>query len=443
MKFGLESEKFIFNLDNRAPSRGVYRFLDALSDLNPDQSLNQQVTNEFVLNMVELGTTPSHSPMEVMKDYFFQYLMIQSVALRERVALVPMSSLPMNYLPHMTPKRAYYVQNSILAGKKQEGWMMKARSPLRAAGNCAGIHVHAEISTPPEFLYSNNELRDKFNMGLMLSPMIAFASSPYFFGESKAHSMRGLRYYNGVYSKFPLNGGLPSVMNSSVEVLDYVKESINHWIDQGIRLGFKKDELLKLTEKKSANWNPVRWNRQWNTIEIRCLESDSIELDVAKFIWVTGAFKRLDPKREGLSCEIIKTKSQLDKHMIRDCLKVSGKKVSILPARALEELFQRAIIHGTEDKYVEEYLNQLAVFISKDLNQEYRWIFNILRKVLDSHNTTSARILARTKKRKKITNAIAVDMVLESIESQNKIIKVLPKYIPEVFQLLNTVTKEL
>lgn len=443
MKFGLESEKFIFNLESRAPSRGVYRFLDALSDLNPDQSVNQLVTNEFVLNMVEIATTPSHSPMEVVKDYIFQYLMIQSVALREQVALVPLSALPMNYLPHMTPKWAYLVQNSILAGKKQDGWMMKARSPLRAAGNCAGIHVHAEIHTPPEFLYSNNELRDKFNLGLMLSPMIAFASSPYFFGESEAHSMRGLRYYEGVYSKFPLNGKLPPVMESSVEILDNVKKSINHWIHSGIRLGFTADELQKLTSKKGANWNPVRWNRQWNTIEIRCLESDSIELDIAKFIWITGAYGRLDPKREGLSCEVMKTKARMDKQMLRDCLNVSGKNVSILPSAAIQELFQRSIIKGTSDTLVEEYLHQLAAFIREDLDQEYRWIFNILMKVLSSQKTTSAKILAKSKHRKKITSAAAVDIVLESIDEQDKIIKVLPKYIPEVFSLIETMTKEL
>ena len=119
MKFGLESEKFLFDVHTQRPSKGVFRFLDALSDFDGlGTDLGQQITNEFVLNMVELGTSPSSVPMEVIKEYLFNHLLLQSVAQRENVALVSLGSMPMDYQPHMLPKWPYFVQNSILAGKK-------------------------------------------------------------------------------------------------------------------------------------------------------------------------------------------------------------------------------------------------------------------------------------------------------------------------------------
>lgn len=255
MKFGLEAEKFLFNLDNRRPSEGVFSFIDALSDFNGKRESSMgdgKITNEFVLNMVEIGTTPSTSPIEVLKDYFLHYLMIKRVCNRERVALVPMASLPMDYLPHMTSKWGYLVQNSILSGKKQTSWMMKENSPLRAAGNCAGVHVHIELDTAPEFLYSNSELADKFNMGLMMTPMIAFSSSPYFFGKHEAMSMRGHRYYHNTYRNFPLNGQLPPVAENSSAVLDFMRVSIEHWLKKAEATGFGREEVKKLTDKKGA-----------------------------------------------------------------------------------------------------------------------------------------------------------------------------------------------
>ena len=432
MKFGLESEKFIFNLKNKQPSRGVFRFLDALSDFQK----NTNATNEFVLNMVEIGTTPSHSPMEVLKDYLFNYLMLKSVALREQVALVPMGSLPMEYLPHMTPKWAYMVQNSILAGRKQDSWMMDQKSPLKAAGNCAGMHVHVEVETPPEFLFSNRELQDKFNMGLMMSPLIAFGSSPYFFGVHEAMSMRGHRYYNGVYKNHPLNGGLPPVMESSIEVLDFVQDSIRKWVDRGIKLGFSREDLEKLTAKKGANWNPVRWNRQWNTIEIRCLESDSVDMDGSKFVWIAGAMGRLDLKSEALTCSQLKTTKKVDKAMLEDCFDVRGGRVSILPTEAIQQIFSRAIKYGTKDKLVETYLHRLAAFSQKGLDPEYRWAFKILKRALDTHQTTSEILVARAKNKKVITNLQAANLVSFAVQKQDKIIQAIQKHIPEVFLLL-------
>src|SRR5690606_21888550 len=167
MMFGLEAEKFLFNVKEKKPSENVFTFLDALSDFKACQYHSKEqlkATNEFVLNMLEINAAPSTSPLEVLKDYFYHFLMLKKVAAREEVAIVPFASLPIEFIPHMTPKWSYYIQNSILAGEKQMDWTMNKNTPLNAAGNCAGVHVHLQVSTPPEFLFSNNELRDKFNM---------------------------------------------------------------------------------------------------------------------------------------------------------------------------------------------------------------------------------------------------------------------------------------
>lgn len=49
MKFGLEIENFLFDLKHNRPSEGVFRFIDALSDLElyGNSSSIQHVTNEF------------------------------------------------------------------------------------------------------------------------------------------------------------------------------------------------------------------------------------------------------------------------------------------------------------------------------------------------------------------------------------------------------------
>lgn len=441
MKFGLEAEKFIFNLSTNRPSKGVFSFIDALSDyrsFNTDKNqFENKVTNEFVLNMVEFSTTPSFSPMEVLKDYLFNYLLLQEVASREQVAIVPFGALPMDYLPQMTPKWPYYVQNSVLAGRKQKTWTMEKNSPLRAAGNCAGIHAHIELETRPEFLFSNQELKSKFNMGVMLSPLIAFSSSPYFFGKHEANSMRALRYYEGVYKKSPLNGGLPPIMETSQDVLNYVLSSIHNWEKMATKVGFKHEEIQLLLSKKSANWNPVRWNSQWNTIEMRFLDSDSIEMDATKFVWICTAMKCLDLKGDALETEVLKTKKKkLDRGMLDEVFRTSGKKICILPTEHITELFNRAMMRGTKDPLVEHYLYRLEWHCLQSLDIEYRWLFKILQRSLASHLTTSESILKKTRGKARITNETAVSLVLEAMDNQNKIISSLRKYLPDVFQHL-------
>ena len=437
MRFGLEAEKFIFDIKRGMPSESVFSLLDAMSDFDRNRYHSygdNKATNEFVLSMVEFGTTPSANPLQVLKDYLFNYLMIKDISAREQVSMVPMGSLPMEYLPHMTPKRAYYVQNSILSGKRNHDWMMDSNSPLKAAGNCAGIHVHTQIETPPEFLFSNDELKNKFNMGLMLTPMIAFSSSPYFFGVHEGKSMRGLRYYHEVYKNFPLNGGLPPVMESSQAALEFVKDGGDLWISEGVKHGFARSEMEGQVLQKTANWNPVRWNRRWNTIEIRCLDSDSFEMDAAKFIWICNAMKRMDIQGENLQCRSLS--GTLDSGIIRECFKTSGKEVSILSSEAIHDLFERAMIFGTKDECVEEYLHQLGNFARINIKKDESWIFDKLMRVLDNHATTSEFILEKTRGKLMITEKEAAKLVTESIARNDWMVESLKSQTPDIFKLL-------
>src|SRR5690606_23903234 len=181
MKFGLESEKFLFDLKQNKPSDGALSFLEALTDLTSHTHSPGSVTNEFVLNMVEIVTAPYSSPLEVIKDYLKSYESIKLITQREHVAIVGLGSLPIKFQPHMIPRLKYFYQNAILNHRIEPSWLMNESSPLTPAGNCAGVHIHSEIQTPIEHLYSSRELQDKFNMGLMLTPMVAFSSSPFFF----------------------------------------------------------------------------------------------------------------------------------------------------------------------------------------------------------------------------------------------------------------------
>lgn len=420
MKFGLEVEKFLFDIKKNRPSEGVFRFLDALTDFTPDHQKN--ITNEFVMNMVEIIMNPSTSQMEIMKDYISDYVMFNSIARRESVVMVGLGSLPMQFQPHMTPKWAYFVQNSILDKKIQGSWVMNADSPLTPAGNCAGIHVHAEIETFPEYLFSNRELVDKFNLGLMLTPMIAFASSPYFFGNHEGYSSRGIKYYNHVYKDFPLNGSLPHVMESSEEVLKYFQFSTEHWVKAGVNVGLPEEDLIKLVQTKGASWNPVRWNRKWNTIELRCMDSDRIDLDCAKFVWATTAFKRMDLKGENLKCDPLPDQ-ELTLTMIAKSFTVRDGLVSILPTSGIKEIFNRAMKDGLNDKYVLAYMWRLHDFVKDFVPADCKPVFSILEKVLETKESTSQKGLMQAESMNLIDREMGARLITTAIEDEKRILK--------------------
>lgn len=430
MKFGLESEKHLYDLKKNRPSNGVFRFIDALADYNDDfgKDVLSRVTNEFVLNMIEIGTIPSDEPIDVIKDYLFNLLLVENVSIREDVALVPLGALPMEFLPHILPKWAYYLQNSILDGKKQENWNMEQTSPLKAAGNCAGIHMHIEIETAPEFLFSNRELQDKFNMGLMLSPLIALGSSPYSFDIHEASSMRGQSYYQGVYKNDPLLGGLPPVMNSSSEVLIYFQQGMFSWIDRGMSLGFPQEDLLRLTNKKGANWSPVRWNRAWNTIEIRCIDSDRMDLDAAKFILVTNIMSRMDLAGERLECKEVKEFDQF--------FEVSDSTVMIPNTECIGDLFNRAVKSGLRDPIVKKYIQKLFKFSQEKAPKHHQWAFTILKDLIDKNQTTSEKILAFTKDAPIISPELSQQIVLKAIDDQKIAVETIRGLFPDIFERL-------
>src|SRR5262249_6729254 len=157
------------------------------------------------------------------------------------------------------------------------------------------------------------------------------------------------RYYLGVYERFTLNGRLPPVIETSEDVLRYTLAGMQHWVRSGVAIGFAQEDMDKLVAKYGANWSMVRWKRKWNTMELRCLESDRIDYDISKFVWVAGAMKRIDAKGEALEPTPLVTEAPLDAHMIRDTWQISGKAVSILDTAAIHELTTRAIKRGIDD----------------------------------------------------------------------------------------------
>lgn len=439
MKFGLESEKFIFDLRGKKPSDGVYHFIDALYESLPEESQERQVTNEFVLNMLEIVTKSSTSPRRILKDYLLHYLLITGIARREGVAIVPLASLPMDYVPHIIPKWAFLVQNCILSGKRLGSWEMDRSSPLRAGGNCCGVHIHGEVQTPREYLFSGRELMDKFNLGLMLTPMIGFASSPFFFGEHQAHSMRGRRYYQEIYRNFPLIGGLAPVMNSSTEVLLYFKEGTDDWIRKGTEVGFTQQEMVKHTGEKGANWSPLRWNKKWNTIELRCIESDRIDLDAAKFIWVYGCMKRLDIHGENLKCEVLSSELSLEE-LLAEAFRVEEDRVKILPTWAIKEVFERAILFGLEDAVVSQYLQGLGEFALGGISENYFWLFHILQDRLERRETTSSHLLRSFGE--EVTRENSLKIVDAAIQDERAILDSFLLHYPDITDVLGRVDSQ-
>lgn len=395
MKFGFESEKLLFDLKTDSINHGVFEFVSALSDYGifHGDEVTSRVSNEFVLNMIEMNTIASPLQRAVIEDYLLLHQLVCDVAARDKVVPLPLAAVPFDFTPNMVPKWAYYVQNSILSGRRLESWNLTPKSPLTSAGNCAGLHAHFEIECLPEFLVFSDELVNKHNLALMLTPMTAFSASPYFYGEHGAYSMRAHKYYYGVYEHFPRNGGLPPVMRTSEEVLRYTLSGLEDWIEAGVKIGFSRDDLNKLSSRKGANWSMLRWNRTWNTIELRCLESDRVDYDISKFTWVAGAMKRTDLRGEGLVPQALATEAELDEKMIDEALKVSGRHVSILPTHAIHELTNRAIHAGIQDPLVERYLHRLGAFAEPGVDHDCLHVFEILRKALQEKRTTAEVML--------------------------------------------------
>lgn len=433
MKLGFESEKLLLDLNDHSIYHGVFRLVDALSDYISfhGSDVPEKVTNEFVLNMVEMNTIASPSQREVMEDYLLLYLIVKDVSRRENVTPLPLSAVPFHFTPSMVPKWAYYVQNSILSGKRQKDWKLLEESPLSDAGNCAGLHVHFEIETLPEFLGFTSEMADKHNFALMLTPMTAFSASPYFLAEHRAHSMRCERYHFGVYADFPLNGGLPPVFKNSGEALKFTFEGVASWIARGKSVGFEEDDLRKLTQK-GANWGMVRWNRTWNTIELRCLESDRIDYDLGKFAWATSAMRRIDLKGEALVPVVKSPDAELSDALIETAFQIDGNEVTILSTIAIHALTRRAVQYGLQDSGVARYLQRLSDFARLGVDEDCMPVFDILQKVLETQETTSTRVLKWTKGAAEVTQEDCIPFLKTLLEEERQAVQGLRSIFPSV-----------
>jgi hypothetical protein len=273
-------------------------------------------------------------------------------------------------------------------GDAGAGFTLVRGRGLFDAANCAGVHVHAEITTLPEFLAFTRELADKHNLGVALVPLIALASSPYFRNRHRAHSMRALRYYGHVYRGFRAHGGLPPLFRTSDEVLRHYHRGMQRWIDRGVALGFAPDEMRRLTERYGAHWGMLRWSRRLNTIELRCFDTDRVDLDLAKLALVAGAMRRLDLTGEGL---VVRPRSDLP---IERAFTIEDGAVHILDGERLSRLVQAAIRHGLRDPEVAAYLPRLVDFATRGIAPEEAFLAEPAIDSIARRESTSDRILA-------------------------------------------------
>lgn len=388
MRFGFESEKILFDTTQERIFHGVHHLLDALSDFGRAEDA-RRVVPEFVLNMVEIvSSSASGSLLDVAREYIRSYGVMETVAARASVVMLPVGSYPLPFKPIMTPKWRYSIQNAILSADATAGFTLTRGRGLFDAANCAGVHVHAEVATLPEFLAFNRELADKHNMGVALVPLIALASSPYFRNRHRAHSMRARRYYGGVYRGFRAHGGLPPLFARSGNVLRYYHGAIQSWIARGTALGFAPDEMRRLTERHGAHWGMVRWNRRWNTIELRCFDADRVDLDLAKLTLVGGAMRRLDPRGEAL---VVTASEDL---ALEKAFSVKNGVVRIPDGVRLSALVRAAIANGLRDDDVASYLGRLVEFALPGIAREETFLAEPAFDCIARRETTADRMLA-------------------------------------------------
>jgi hypothetical protein len=176
----------------------------------------------------------------------------------------------------------------------------------------------------------------------------------------------------------------------------------------------------------------VRWNRTWNTIELRCLESDRVDYDISKFVWAAGAMKRLDPKGEALEPVVLTTEAPLDAKMLEDAWKVSGNSVSILSTVAIHELTARAIHGGLRDPLVEAYLHRLAAFAEPGVDPGCLPVFQIAKRALSAGTTTAEVVLAATGRSRHVTQDACVPVIREVLEQERSALRELRSEFPGV-----------
>lgn len=448
MKFGFESEKIIYDLKDRKVSSTALRTLVALEDykfIYGDEDVNR-LTGEFVHNMIEMSSRPTTSVFEVARDYLFSYELVREVAHRTQKRLLPIGSYPLSFTPTMVSKWQYYVQNAILSNNADVGWSLDPSHGLYAASNCAGVHIHAEIDTLPEHLSLSSELANKHNLAVALIPLAAFASSPYFDGHHEAVSMRTKKYYFGVYGKFPEFGGIPPIVEHSQDLLKHYLTSMQSWKAKGIALGLDPDEIHRLATKHGANWGMVRWNRKWNTVEMRCFDTDLVGMDVAKFTIASRALKRLDLQGEHLFTRILRkehafeTPLQPEKldamlaELMPELFEVSGGEVGILPTPLMNRMIELALVEGLSHELVSEYVGRLLRFASKEFDRRERWLAQAVFDAYAKKESTAEWLLKLANRKKTLRKEDAELMIDELLKREDEQFEAIANRLPEELQ---------
>ncbi len=440
MRFGLESEKIIYDLKKHKISSSAQRILEALDDykiIYGDDDVNR-VTGEFVHHMIEMASSPSDNIFEVVRDYLFSYDLVRDTCDRFHHKTLPIASYPAHITPIMKSKWEYYIQNAILSQNLDIGWDLEPQHGLFPASNCAGVHMHVELDTLPEHLTFTTELADKFNLALSLAPLVAFAASPYFIGKHSAVSMRAKSYFMGVYKGKPY-GEIPPVFETSADILKYFRHALLTWEKEGADLGLDPKELHRIYNKKGAAWNMIRWNRTWNTVEMRCFDTDFVGMDVGKFALCTSILKRTDLQGEQLQVNILKVNESLDvdqaiKESLDEVFEVENGKVNIFPTKLLHRIMELAVNEGLSHDLVHAYIGKIFALSRETRDWKEEWLFETIAKSYEERLSTADKILQMTGHKTEIDSSEA-GPVLEWVLGEEEIqFQKLRESLPRKFQ---------
>lgn len=440
MRFGLESEKIIYDLKKQKISSSAQRILEALDDykiIYGDDDV-KRVTGEFVHHIIEMSSSPSENIFEVVRDYLFSYDLVRDTCDRFHHKTLPLGSYPTHFTPTMVSKWEYYIQNAILSKNLDIGWNLEPQHGLFPASNCTGVHMHVELDTLPEHLTFTRELVDKFNLALALAPLVAFGSSPYFMGKHDAVSMRARSYFMGIYKGKPY-GEVPPVFETSADILKYFRHALLTWEKEGEDLGLDPKELHRIYNKKGAAWNMIRWNRTWNTVEMRCFDTDLIGMDVGKFSLCTSILKRTDLQREKLQVQILEVdeKQNVDeaiKQNLAHVLEVSNGKVNIFPTKLLHRIIELAVTHGLSHDLVHAYIGKIFKLSKEKSDWKEEWLSETISKSYEERQTTADKILEITQKKAEIDPSMAASVIEWALAEEERQFQNLRESLPRKFQ---------
>lgn len=424
MKFGLESEKIIYDSKEKQITNKAYRIIDALSDYKVPYGDDpvERVKTEFVLNMIELISNPSESLLDVARDYLFSYEIVRDAATRHNVVLLPIASFPLAFDPVMVTKWPYLVKNSILSNIYDPGWDLKPEHALFNAANCSGVHIHCEIFTPSQLVPFNHELMSKHNLASALTPLIALASSPYFNGEHEAKSMRVKKYFMGLYGKNPMQGGFPEIYSSSLETAKHYYDSYTDWLRQAGEVGHDVEAVARMIKDTGADWGMIRWNRKWNTVEMRCLDNDFVDMNIGKFVAAAGCLRYLSklPDQDLQVLPLPKSHNEAEiREKINRIFEGDGKTLWVLHTADLHIILEHAAIQGLENDLVYEYLKKVIHFSLQNLQPEEKWLLIPVIHAVKNRTSTSDWILQKMGKAKKLDSKTWDRFFEEMIHEEN------------------------